>query len=103
MKSRIEKLKETNTKIDYSTSMDAIKLFFDPLILLSLSLAFIASFFWIRALSTLDISRAYPITMLSPVFIFIYAGFFLNEKISMLNIAGLVIMIAGLVLILKVN
>lgn len=100
IKWRIENLK-TRFNQDYSTIMGGVKMFLDPIIILALGSAFVASFFWLRAMSILDITKAYPLTMLSPIIIFVYAIFALDEKVTVVNIIGLTLTIVGLVLVTK--
>ena len=100
IKWRIENLK-SKFSTDYSTTVGGAKLFLDPIIIISLGSAFIASFFWLRAMSLLDITKAYPLTMLSPILIFVYAVFALDEKVTMLNIIGLLLTMVGLILVTR--
>jgi drug/metabolite transporter (DMT)-like permease len=49
-----------------------------------------------------DISRLYPLTVLSPIFIPFWAAFFLGERISVITGAGIVVAIIGAALV-KLN
>ncbi|MFO7868858.1 MAG: EamA family transporter [Bacteroidales bacterium] len=46
-----------------------------------------------------EISRLYPLTVLSPMFVPIWAGFFLNERIVLLTIIGIIITVIGAIII----
>lgn len=100
IKWRLENLK-SKFSTDYSTMVGGAKLFLDPIIIVALGSAFVASFFWLRAMSLLDITKAYPLTMLSPILIFVYAFFALDEKVSIINIVGLLFTIVGLILVTR--
>lgn len=100
IKRRLEYLK-SKFSTDYSTMVGGAKLFVDPIIIVALGSSFVASFFWLRAMSLLDITKAYPLTMLSPILIFVYAFFALDEKVSITNIVGLLFTIVGLILVTR--
>lgn len=51
--------------------------------------------FWSKALKRMDISIATPLTNIGPAIIVILAYFILNEKISLIQIAGVVLIILG--------
>ena len=70
IKWRIEYLKSKLSN-DYSTMVGGAKLFLDPIIIVVLGSAFVASFFWLRAISLLGLTKAYPVTMLSPILILV--------------------------------
>ena len=71
----------------------------DPLVLLSLALAFAASLAWIAALSRLSLGQAYPFMSLAFVFTALLSTLFLGEPISVMRWAGLVVVVGGLVLV----
>ena len=51
--------------------------------------------FWTKALRRMDVSIAAPLTNISPAIVIILAYFILNEKITMLQIFGVVLIIIG--------
>ncbi|MBS3155482.1 EamA family transporter, partial [Candidatus Woesearchaeota archaeon] len=51
--------------------------------------------FWTKALKRLDISIAAPLTNLSPAFVVILAYFMLNERITLLQILGVILIVGG--------
>jgi drug/metabolite transporter (DMT)-like permease len=71
----------------------------DPLVLFSLALAFAASLAWIAAMSRLTLGQAYPFMSLAFVFTALLSTVFLGEPISTVRWAGLVVVVAGLVLV----
>jgi multidrug transporter EmrE-like cation transporter len=73
----------------------------DPLVLLSLALAFAASLAWIAAVSRLDLSTAYPFMSLAFVATAILSALVLGESVSVTRWAGIVVVVAGLVLVAR--
>ena len=71
----------------------------DPLVLLSLALAFAASLAWIAAVSRLTLGQAYPFMSLAFVFTALLSTLLLGESISPMRWAGLLVVVAGLVLV----
>ena len=55
-----------------------------------------------KSYSTEDVSKVYPITTSSPIFVTIMAVIFLGEKISLLGFLGIITVIVG-ILILNIN
>ena len=76
-------------------------LLFDPLILVGFFLAFIASVFWTMAMTKFEITVAYPFMSLSPAFVFLLGVFLLNESFSWGKITGLVLIIIGTIVTVK--
>ncbi len=54
---------------------------------------------WIAVVSNVDLSLAYPMVSLAYVIVFLASWLFLGEQISMVRIAGLVLIAAGVVVI----
>ncbi len=73
----------------------------DPLVLLSLALAFAASLAWIAAVSRLDLSAAYPFMSLAFVATAILSALLLGESISVARWSGIAIVVVGLVLVAR--
>jgi drug/metabolite transporter (DMT)-like permease len=83
------------------TASYLLRALIDPLVLLSLSLAFVAALAWIAALSRLSLSQAYPFMALAFVITTLLAVLFLGDKVSMLRWAGSAIVVLGLVLVAR--
>lgn len=76
------------------------KLLLDPLILSGFLSAFIASFFWLATLSTkVELSKAYPFTVLSLVIVVIFSIIFFKESVSTYLILGILLIITGIFLV----
>jgi len=73
----------------------------DPLVLLSLALAFGASLMWIAAVSRLSLSTAYPFMSLAFVGTALFSAVLLGEAISVTRWAGIGVVVAGLILVAK--
>lgn len=72
------------------------KLIIDPFIILGLLSAFIASLSWMIAMSKLELSYAYPFTVLSLVFVFVLSWLIFNETMTSFKIAGMSIIVLGI-------
>jgi drug/metabolite transporter (DMT)-like permease len=60
-----------------------------------------SSFLWLGALSTLNVSRMYPLLSLAYVVTAVLGFIFLKENISLMRWAGIALVIAGCFLILR--
>jgi multidrug transporter EmrE-like cation transporter len=72
-------------------------LFFDPWILSGIFSALLAALAWMAAMTKLDLSHAYPFTSLSFVLVLISSNLLFGEPITLAKVAGLVLIIAGIV------
>ena len=55
--------------------------------------------FWLYVLSKLDLSKAYPMVALGYVLTFILGWFFLDEPVKPMRIVGLIVIVAGVIII----
>ena len=78
-----------------------IKLLLDPFILSGFGSAFVASLFWMAAMTKFELSYAYPFTSLSFVLVFIISIFVFGEAVSVGKVAGLLLIIAGVIVTSK--
>jgi len=74
-----------------------IKLLFDPWIFSGFFAAFIASFFWMAAMTKFDISYAYPFMSSAFVLVFLLSVIIFQEPVTWQKIMGLVLIVAGIV------
>lgn len=74
---------------------------FDPFIFSGLVSAFIASLFWIAAMTKFEITYAYPFMSISPALVFLLGIFLLNETFTMGKLVGLLFIILGIVITVK--
>lgn len=59
----------------------------------------ISAVLWIAVVSNVDLSLAYPMVSLAYVFVFLASWLFLGEHISALRLVGLLIIVAGVLVI----
>ena len=77
------------------------KLVFDPYILSGFIGAFVASLFWMAAMTKLEITTAYPFMSLAPALVFVFGVLFFGETVTLGKALGLVLIIIGTVVTVK--
>jgi len=75
------------------------RIFFSPFVIIGISVYFLGVFFWLYALSKVDLSFAYPFISLSYVLVVFSSWWLLGESISFLRWAGVVVICLGVFLI----
>jgi multidrug transporter EmrE-like cation transporter len=60
--------------------------------------AFLAALCWMAVMTKLDLSHAYPFIGLTFVLVLFSSGMFFHEPITMLKIAGVVLILAGIII-----
>lgn len=78
-----------------------IKLLLNPWILSGFLSAFVASLFWMAAMTKFDISYAYPYMSGAFVLVFVFSIFLFNEPVSWQKIIGLILIVAGILVTSK--
>lgn len=73
-----------------------LKLLLDPFIFSGFASAFVASLFWMAAMTKFDVSYAYPFMSLAFVFVFALSVFLFKEPVTMYKIAGLGLIVLGI-------
>ena len=81
--------------------MALFRLVFDPFILSGFLSAFIASMFWMAAMTKFQITEAYPFMSLAPAIVFILGVWLLGETFTIGKVVGLVLIIVGLIVTVK--
>lgn len=74
-----------------------LKLLFDPFIFSGFFAAFIASLFWMAAMTKFELSYAYPFQSASFVLVFILSIFLFHENFSYYKLAGLLLIVSGII------
>ncbi len=74
-----------------------VKLLFDPWIFSGFLAAFVASFFWMAAMTKFEISFAYPFMSSAFVLVFILSVLFFNETVTLQKIIGLTLIVIGII------
>lgn len=77
------------------------QLLLDPLVLSGFLAAFIASFFWMAALTKFEISYAYPFMALSYVIVIFLSVYLFNEPFTLNKILGMLFIVFGIIIIAK--
>lgn len=78
-----------------------LKFLFDPLIFSGFASAFIASIFWMLAMTKFEITYAYPFMSLSPSLVFLIGVFVLGETFTIGKLLGLIIIMIGIIVTVK--
>jgi len=76
-----------------------LKLILFPYVIVGLAIYGVSAFFWIVALSKVDLSTAYPMLSIGYVLIMLVSYFFLNESMGLYKILGTLCIVLGIVLI----
>lgn len=79
-----------------------MKFLFDPLIFSGFISAFIASVFWMLAMTKFELTYAYPFMSLSPALVFIIGIFVLGETFTIGKVLGLLVIMIGIIITVKV-
>jgi len=78
-----------------------IKLLLTPWVISSFASAFIASLFWMAAMTQFDISFAYPFMSLSYVIVMVLSIVLMGEHFTWNKLAGTLVIIAGLFIVTR--
>lgn len=73
-------------------------LLINPWILSGFLSAFLAALAWMAAMTKFDLSYAYPFMSLAFVLVLLCSGIFFQESVTSYKIAGLALIIAGIVI-----
>jgi drug/metabolite transporter (DMT)-like permease len=77
------------------------KLLLNPWVISSFASAFIASLFWMAAMTQFDLSFAYPFMSLSYVIVMVLSFLFMNEPFSWNKVIGTLVIVAGLYIVTR--
>jgi drug/metabolite transporter (DMT)-like permease len=78
-----------------------IKLLLTPWVISSFASAFVASLFWMAAMTQFDISFAYPFMSLSYVIVMVLSISFMGEKFMWSKVIGTLVIILGLFIVTR--
>jgi multidrug transporter EmrE-like cation transporter len=73
-----------------------LRLVFNPWVLSGLAAAFLASLAWMAAMTKFDLSHAYPFMSLAFVLVLFLSAFFFNEPLTFSKIAGMALIVGGI-------
>ncbi|WP_082233171.1 EamA family transporter [Halobacillus massiliensis] len=74
-----------------------VQLLLNPFILSGFLSAFVASIFWMAAMTKFDISYAYPFMSLSFVLVFVLSVFLFGEPMTLKKVMGISLIVAGII------
>ncbi|VBB44615.1 conserved membrane hypothetical protein [uncultured Paludibacter sp.] len=80
---------------------DYLKFLFDPFIFSGFSSAFVASVFWMLAMTKFEITQAYPFMSLAPAIVFLLGVWLLNENFTWGKVIGLILIIIGTIVTVR--
>lgn len=101
LKWRLSSLKVTLPDETLQKVIYLFKLVFDPFIFSGFIAAFVASLFWIGAMTKFEITTAYPFMSLAPAIVFCIGILFLGEAFSIGKLIGLLLVILGTIVTVK--
>ena len=78
--------------------LHVFRLLLDPWIFSGFFAAFIASFFWILAMSKFEISYAYPFMSSAFVLVLVLSYYLFSENLSMQKIVGMIFIVLGIII-----
>jgi len=61
----------------------------------------VSLFLWFYVLAYMELSKAFPLVSIGYIIVFVFSYFFLHEAITFYKIAGVTLIIAGVLFILK--
>ena len=73
------------------------KILFDPWVFSGFFAAFVASFFWMAAMTKFDISYAYPFMSSAFVLVFLLSVVLFEESVTWQKVTGLLLIVAGII------
>jgi len=91
-------LKLGSSSVSTSSVLSIFSSFLNPYIIGGLFCYGVSAFFWVLALTRLDLSTAYPLLSISYVLVTLSAYFFLGESLNIYKIVGITIIILGVIL-----
>lgn len=78
-----------------------LKIIFDPYIFSGFASAFVASLFWMAAMTKFEITKAYPFMSLAPALVFLFGIALLGEAFTWGKLIGLVFIMVGIFITVK--
>jgi drug/metabolite transporter (DMT)-like permease len=81
--------------------ISSFRIIFDPYIFSGFVSAFIASLFWIGAMTKFEITKAYPFMSIAPALVFLFGIAFLGEAFTWGKLIGLILIMLGIFITTK--
>ena len=77
------------------------KAFLDPFILSGFAAAFVASLFWMAAMTKFQVSFAYPFMSIAFIAVLFLSALFFHEPITLGKVLGLILITSGIIVTVK--
>jgi len=77
--------------------MFLVRALFDPFILSGFLAAFVASLFWMAAMTKFELSTAYPFMSLAFVLVLLFSALLFREPVTIGKVLGMALICAGIV------
>jgi len=77
------------------------KALLDPFIISGFGAAFIASLFWMSAMTKFEVSYAYPFMSISFIAVLLLSAILFNEPITLGKVIGLLLICSGIIVSVK--
>ncbi len=90
-----------NTESVWLAVSNYLRFLFDPFIFSGFLSAFVASVFWMLAMTKFELTEAYPFMTLAPALVFLLGMFLLNETFTWGKVIGLCFIIVGIIITVK--
>ncbi len=87
--------------VSYADPAVLLRLVFDPLVLLGLFLYAASVLNWLVVLKRMDLGLAYPLMSIGYIATFLLGVWLFHEPVSMVRILGILVIIAGVVLLTR--
>jgi drug/metabolite transporter (DMT)-like permease len=84
-----------------SKVISLLKVIFDPFIFSGFASAFIASLFWMAAMTKFEITKAYPFMSLAPALVFLFGVGLLGEAFTWGKLIGVIFIVFGIIITVK--
>jgi len=84
-----------------SKLISLLKIIFDPYIFSGFASAFVASLFWMAAMTKFEITKAYPFMSLAPALVFLFGIALLGEAFTWGKLIGLIFITVGILITVK--
>lgn len=79
----------------------AFQVFTVPMVSLGIIVYFVSAFFWITALSKVELSYAYPLLSIGYVLVLFFSHFLFRESLNLHRLIGTALIVAGIYFISK--
>jgi len=94
-------LKNRPIQINELLSVKFFNTVFEPNVFLGVALYIVATLVWLVVLSNAEVSQVYPLIALGYIVAAVFARIYLGENISFLKWLGIILIVAGAILVVR--